>query len=237
MTYLLLIRHGENEWVTSHRLAGRTPGVHLNDRGREQAQQLAARLAGLPIAAVYSSPLERCMETAAPLAQALDLPVLPEPGVLEVDYGEWQGGNLKELAKRPEWRLVQVYPSGFRFPGGESLREVQNRAVDTLERLRQKHAGEIIAVFTHGDVVRTSLAYYLGTPLDLFQRLSIEPASVSVLGFHRFGPRILRVNDTGQVPSIKLEEEGAKNQAQEPQEAEAPESPDGRIPDLGGSAP
>lgn len=232
MTYLLLIRHGENEWVTSHRLAGRTPGVHLNDRGREQAQQLAERLAGLPISAVYSSPLERCMETAAPLAQALGLPVLPEPGVLEVDYGEWQGGNLKELAKQPEWRLVQVYPSGFRFPGGESLREVQNRAVDTLERLRQQHAGEIIAVFTHGDVVRTSLAYYLGTPLDLFQRLSIEPASVSVVGFHRFGPRILRVNDTGQVPSIQLEESG-----QESQEAEASASPDGRAPDLGGSAP
>ena len=232
MTYLLLIRHGENEWVTSHRLAGRTPGVHLNDRGREQAQQLAERLAGLPISAVYSSPLERCMETAAPLAQALGLPVLPEPGVLEVDYGEWQGGNLKELAKQPEWRLVQVYPSGFRFPGGESLREVQNRAVDTLERLRQQHAGEIIAVFTHGDVVRTSLAYYLGTPLDLFQRLSIEPASVSVVGFHRFGPRILRVNDTGQVPSIQLEESG-----QESQEAEASTSPDGRAPDLGGSTP
>ncbi len=236
MTYLLLIRHGENEWVTSHRLAGRTPGVHLNDRGREQARQLAERLAGLPISAVYSSPLERCMETAAPLAQALGLPVQPEPGVLEVDYGEWQGGDLKELAKQPEWRLVQVYPSGFRFPGGESLREVQNRAVDTLERLRQEHAGEILAVFTHGDVVRTSLAYYLGVPLDLFQRLSIEPASVSVVAFHRFGPRILRVNDTGQIPSIKLEEKGQEQASEELAKEPSAASQDGRDPGLGGSA-
>jgi probable phosphoglycerate mutase len=216
MTYLFLIRHGENEWVTTHRLAGRTPGVHLNDKGREQAQFLAERLSNQPISAVYSSPLERCIETARPLAGKLGLPVLAEEGVLEVDYGEWQGGDLKELSKQPEWQLVQVFPSGFRFPGGETLREVQSRVIATLERLRRLHEGEAIAVFAHGDVVRTALAHYLGVPLDLFQRLSISTASVSIIGFHRFGPQILRINDTGDIPEIKLKKDSEEDAAQEP---------------------
>ena len=206
-TYLFLIRHGENEWTERGALAGRTPSVSLNEKGKEQAQQVAERLKDQPITAVYSSPLLRCLETARPLAAALNLPVSVEPGILEVDYGEWRGGELKELGKRPEWRLVQVYPGGFRFPGGETLREVQNRVITTLERIRTEHAGEVLAVYAHGDVLRTSMAYYLGMPLDLFQRIQISTASISLVAFHRFGPSILAMNDSGGFPVIKLEKE------------------------------
>ncbi len=126
-TYLLLIRHGENDWVGSHKLAGRTPGVFLNDKGHSQSTQLAEQLAKQPIAVIYSSPLERCLQTAQPVADAVGLAVTHEPGVLEVDYGEWRGGDLRELSKTPEWHMVQHYPSTFRFPGGETLHEVQSR--------------------------------------------------------------------------------------------------------------
>jgi len=204
-TYLFLIRHGENEWTERGALAGRTPSVPLNEKGKEQANQVAERLKVQPITAVYSSPLLRCLESAQPLAAALNLSITVEPGVLEVDYGDWRGGELKELSKRPEWKLVQIFPGGFRFPGGETLREVQNRVITTLERIRTEHAGEVVAVYAHGDVLRTSLAYYLGTPLDLFQRIQISTASISVVAFHRFGPSILAMNDSGGFPVIKLE--------------------------------
>jgi probable phosphoglycerate mutase len=208
MTYLFLIRHGENDWVDTGKLAGRTPGVHLNEKGHQQASALADRLRIQPISAVYSSPLVRCMETAKPLADVLGLSVREEPDVLEVDYGEWRGASLKELAKLPEWQLVQIYPGGFRFPNGETLREVQNRVVTALERIRLAHEGEAVAVFAHGDILRTALAYYLGTPLDMFQRIHINTASVSVIGFHRFGPHILSVNNTGEIPVIRWESPG-----------------------------
>jgi len=202
MTYLFLIRHGENEWVETGKLAGRTPGVHLNEKGHQQSAELAERLANQPISAIYSSPLVRCVETAQPLSQQLDIPIREESGVLEVDYGDWRGGELKELSKKPDWQLVQMYPSGFRFPGGETLREVQSRVVGTIERIRTEHAGEAVALFAHGDILRTTLAWYLGAPLDLFQRIVISTASVSVIGFHHFGPRILLVNETGAIPQV-----------------------------------
>ena len=208
-TVILLIRHGENDWVESGRLAGRTPGVLLNQKGRAQAQRLAELLADQPIAAIYSSPLERCMETAQPLAQRLNLEVCAEPGALEVDYGEWRGRALKELAQLPEWQKVQHYPSTFRFPGGETLREVQQRALATMERLHEQHANQLIAVFSHGDVIRTTVAHYLGTPLDLFQRVSISTASVSVLSFTDHMPMVLSVNRVDELPrfEIKVEKE------------------------------
>jgi len=212
MTYLFLIRHGENEWVETGKLAGRTPGVHLNEKGHQQSAVLAERLAKQPISAIYSSPLVRCMETAQPLAQRLNLHIRAESGLLEVDYGDWRGKALKELSHQPEWQLVQVYPSGFRFPGGETLREVQSRVVATLERIRTQHAGEAIALFAHGDILRTALTWYLGAPLDLFQRIVISTASVTLLAFHRFGPRILVVNETGALPQVGWDanEEGEK---------------------------
>jgi len=206
MTILLLIRHGENDWVGTHRLAGRTPGVHLNDRGRQQAQEVAERLKEQPITAVYSSPMERCMETAQPLAAALGLDVIPLDGVIEADFGEWQGANLKDLAKQPEWELVQHYPSGFRFPGGETLREVQSRMVGALAQIVQDHPKQVVAVFGHSDVIKTAVAHFLGTPLDLFQRIMIDTASVSVIGFHRAGPWIMRINDAGPLPIFKQPE-------------------------------
>ena len=210
-TYLFLVRHGENEWTERGALAGRTPSVALNDKGREQARQVAERLKVQPITAIYSSPLLRCLETAQPLAAALNLSVSVEPGILEVDYGDWRGGELKELSKRPEWQLVQIFPGGFRFPGGETLREVQNRVITALERIRTQHQGEVVAVYAHGDVLRTSLAYYLGTPIDLFQRIQISTASVSLVAFHRFGPSILTMNDSGGLPVIKWEKESASS--------------------------
>jgi probable phosphoglycerate mutase len=212
-TYLLLIRHGENDWVGTHRLAGRTNGVHLNDRGREQSAALAEILKQHPISAIYSSPLERCMQTAEPVAAALGQQVTQEMGLLEVDYGEWQGGNLHELAKLPEWHAVQHYPSSFRFPGGETLHQTQSRAVWAIEHIVQKHPNQLVALFSHGDVIRTTLAHYMGTPLDLFQRISISTASISALAFHNGRPMVLFTNYTAELPKFewKKEEPPAQN--------------------------
>ncbi|HXF60913.1 MAG TPA: MSMEG_4193 family putative phosphomutase [Caldilineaceae bacterium] len=220
-TYLLLIRHGENEWVKSRRLAGRTPGVHLNERGQEQAAGLVKQLANQPISAIYSSPLERCLQTAEPVAAALGLPVISEPGVMEVDYGEWQGGDLKELAKTPEWQLVQHHPSSFCFPGGETLHHVQARAVWTLERIRQAHPNQLVAVFSHGDVIRTALAHYLGVPIDLFQRIAVATASISALAFYDSRPMVLFMNYLAELPTFewKQEEETGEETPGEPKSA------------------
>ena len=199
-TYVLLIRHGENDWVGTNRLAGRTPGVHLNDKGRSQAAQLAALLQNQPIRAIYSSPLERCMETARPLGHQLGVPVQPEAGILEVDYGAWQGGALKELSAKPEWQMVQHYPSQYRFPEGETLHEAQTRAVAAINRLAADHSGAAIALFSHGDIIRTSLAHYLGVPLDLFQRIAVHTASISAIGFFNGRPIVLAINHLAEIP-------------------------------------
>jgi len=216
---VLLIRHGENEWTASGKLAGRTPGVHLNERGRAQAAQVAQLLAGQPLAALYSSPLERCLETAGPLADVLGLPVLEEAGVIEVDYGEWRGAELKELSKRPEWHAVQHFPATFRFPQGETLRHVQQRAADAVERLVARHPNQTFAIFSHGDVIRTLLAHYAGVPLDLFQRIQISTASVSVLGFFGGRPALLGMNMAAELPVYAVKppaEEAPPTQTQAP---------------------
>lgn len=212
-TVVLLIRHGENDWVGADRLAGRTPGVHLNEKGKEQAQALAQLLSSQPISAVYSSPLERCLETAQPLAAQLGPAVEPEAGVIEVDYGDWRGGNLKELSKLPEWKLVQHYPSTFRFPQGETLREVQHRAVSAVERIRMRHPDQVVALFSHGDVIRTTLAHYLGVPLDLFQRIVISTASISVLSIVDDTPHVLAVNCLTSFPIFEIKAKEAAAQA------------------------
>ena len=213
VTYVLLIRHGENDWVGTNRLAGRLAGVHLNEKGRQQAAALAAQLSAQPLAAVYSSPLDRCMETAVPVATAKGLAVMPEVDVIEVDYGEWQGGDLKELAKAPEWQSVQHNPSSFRFPGGESLREVQGRAVALVERLCDRHPDQAVAIFSHGDVIRTTVAHYMGTPLDLFQRVVISTASVSAIAFHNRRPAVLFVNYLAELPVLEIKREGSTAEA------------------------
>lgn len=210
-TFFLLIRHGENEFVATHKLAGRTPGVHLNEKGVSQAAQLVDYLSAQPIAAIYSSPLVRCIETAAPLAAARGLPVVEEPAFVEVDYGDWQGADLRELSKLPEWRKVQHTPSTFRFPNGETLREVQSRAVSGIEALRAQHPNAVVAVFAHGDVIRTTLAHYLGIPLDLFQRIAIQTASVSVLVFHDGTPSIAGMNCLTALPKYEIKSDQASD--------------------------
>lgn len=198
MAYILLVRHGQNDWVKKNRLAGWTPGVHLNEEGQKQVEALAERLSQWPIKAIYSSPLERCMETAAALAQPHQLEAAPLETVGEVRYGDWEGKKIKKLAKNKAWHTVQHYPSRFRFPGGESFLEVQQRAVEAIESLNAEHQKEIIVIVSHADVIKLVLAYYMGTHIDLFQRIGLSTASVSVLALGENGiVRVLRVNDNG----------------------------------------
>jgi probable phosphomutase (TIGR03848 family) len=195
MTTILLIRHGENEYVAKGRLAGRLPGVHLNENGRRQAEDLAQALAQAPIKAVYASPLERCMETAQPLADQLKLPVVPRDGFLEIDFGGWQDKTLKELSRRKLWKVVQGNPSRMQFPDGETFANAQMRVVAELEALNSQHdPKDLIACFSHSDLIRLAIAYYIGTPLDLFQRIAVSPASISTLHLGEFGARVVHVN-------------------------------------------
>lgn len=218
ITYLLLIRHGENEWVRSNRLAGRTPGVYLNERGQQQSTTLAQELPKQPISAVYSSPMERCLETARPTAEALKLPIVIEEGVLEGDFGEWQGQDLKDLAKLPEWKLVQQNPSSFQFPGGESFCDMQHRAISALERIQRSHPNQVVAVFSHSDIIRVCMAHYLGTPLDLFQRIMISTASVSAVAFHDGRPSVHFVNRTSELPIFEIKDEQSKKAGEDAKE-------------------
>jgi probable phosphomutase (TIGR03848 family) len=207
MTNILLVRHGETEWVHKNRLAGRIPDIHLNDKGRRQADEVAERLAHLPVMAVYSSPITRCQQTAAPIARAHQLQVCELPAMMEVEYGHWQGRKIKELAKQKSWHAVQHFPSRFRFPEGESMLAVQFRAVNALEELAQRHPKEMIVVVSHADVIKLALAHYLGVHVDLFQRVGISPASVTALSLTGDGQvRILRVNDDGPIQAPKPEE-------------------------------
>jgi len=195
MPTILLIRHAENEYIAKGRLAGRLPGVHLNNKGRQQALALAEALAEAPIQTIYSSPLERCLETAQPLAEAMGLKVVPSESLLEVDFGEWQGKTFKQLRRRKLWKVVQNTPSRLEFPGGETFASAQMRIVQALETISQDHPSkELVACFSHGDIIRLALAYYLGTPLDLFQRITVSPASISTLHLDGHGVRVLNFN-------------------------------------------
>ncbi|MBL8058709.1 MAG: MSMEG_4193 family putative phosphomutase [Anaerolineales bacterium] len=199
MTMLLLIRHGENNYTKTGRLAGWTPGVSLNEAGQQQAAALAERLKGAPIKAIYSSPLERARETAAPLAAAQRLGVQIVAGVGEVRYGQWQGRSLKAVARTKLWRTVQSLPSAMQFPEGETFRAVQTRAVEAVEQLVRAHPKDMIAVVSHGDVIKLLVAHYLGLPLDLFQRIMINTASVTVLRLGQGQPHLVKLNDTGRL--------------------------------------
>jgi probable phosphomutase (TIGR03848 family) len=200
MRLLLLLRHAVTEH-TGARLSGWTPGLHLSEAGRAQAKALAERLGPVPLDALYSSPLERCLQTAAALAAARDLQVRTLPEVGEVRYGDWTGRTVKELSRLPLWKVVRAQPSAARFPGGESLYEMQVRAVAALERLRADHQGQTVAVCSHADVIKALVAHYLGLHLDLFQRLAVEPASLTVIGLGP-APYLLRLNDTGTAADL-----------------------------------
>jgi probable phosphomutase (TIGR03848 family) len=196
MTRLILIRHGHTDWADK-KLAGWLPDVHLNELGFQQAEALVERLKPIGLAAIYSSPLDRTLETAQPLAKARDLRIFKTTGLGEVRYGDWQGQSLKMLARKKEWRIVQIAPGAFRFPNGESLRETQHRAVAAVEKIAAAHPKEAVALFSHSDVIKVIVAYYSGIALDNFQRISISPASISVIDLGPFGARIHRLNDTG----------------------------------------
>jgi len=195
MPIVLLVRHGENEYVKTGRLAGRLPGVHLNDKGREQAQQTAAVLKGAPVKAVYSSPMERAMETAEPIAQMLELPITVREGLLETDIGEWQGRTVKSLQRLKLWKIVQQAPSRLRFPGGESFAEIQFRICHEIETLCAQHEPkDIIVCVSHADPIKLAVAYFLGLPLDSFQRLVIAPASITGLAISDGSSQLILLN-------------------------------------------
>jgi probable phosphoglycerate mutase len=195
MPILLLIRHGENDFVKTGKLAGHTPGVHLNEKGQKQAAELAESLKQVPLAALYSSPLERAVETAEPIAKARGLETQIRPGLIESFIGDWQGMELKTLRKLPEWKMVQQQPSRFRFPNGESFQEMQTRLVSEIEAIVKTHKPEdIIGLVFHADPIKLVTAYYLGMPLDNFQRLGCDTASVTVFHVSPQGVALIKQN-------------------------------------------
>lgn len=197
MTTVLLVRHGLTA-MTGPVLAGWTPGVLLNDRGREQAAALAERLLPVPVAAIVSSPLERCQETAAALATGRDLAVETDDRLGECRYGDWTGQELKKLAKDPLWKVVQAHPSAARFPNGEALRETQARAVDAVRAHNERLGDDATWVaVSHGDVIKALVADALGLHLDLFQRIQVDPCSVTVIRYTPLRPFVIRLNDVG----------------------------------------
>jgi probable phosphoglycerate mutase len=196
----LLIRHGDNDSLGKY-LAGRKPGVHLNESGIQQAQNLAERLAHCPIKAVISSPLERAQETAAPIAKSFGLPIEILQAINEVDFGEWEGKDIEVLRKEPLWEDVQNRPGQVRFPEGETLQEAQDRIVEALVALNKRYAkNDLIACVSHCDVVRLAVSYFLDISLDNFQRLVISPASITILSFNDQKPRFETINYTLDFP-------------------------------------
>lgn len=218
MTTIILVRHGENDWVKKNRLAGWIEGVHLNENGRAQAISAAERLSELPIKAIYSSPITRCMETATAVAVPHHLEIIPLAEIGEVRYGDWEGEKVKTLAKNKLWFVVQFFPSRMRFPNGEALREVQFRGIQALEKLAQQHGDEMIVVVSHADLIKLVLAHYLGIHIDLFQRINISPASVSVVTLPGNGTiRVGRINDDGPLrpPPPPVEKRSGKKTSSE----------------------
>ena len=195
MPMLLLIRHGENNYVKTGRLAGRLSGVHLNQRGHQQAQELAERLKDAPIKAIYCSPLERAIETAEPLADKLALPIKVRHGLIETDYGEWQDQKVKGLSRLKLWKVVQHSPARMRFPGGESFADAQRRICSELDEICSLHDNkDMVACISHADPIKLAVAFYVGLPLDLFQRLTVSTASVTALQLDENGSRLLVLN-------------------------------------------
>jgi probable phosphoglycerate mutase len=201
MARLLMIRHAPTP-ATGRSLTGRLPGHSLSDSGQEMANALGERLSGVALHAIYSSPLERTRQTAEAIAARQPgrtaRPVTDHAGLLEVDYGDWSGRSLRSLYKLAAWRAVAVAPSRMRFPGGESLLEAQARAVQTCEDLARRNRGKTIGAVTHADIIKAVASHYLGQPLDMFNRLAVSPASVTVLDLPLDGPvRLVTLNSNG----------------------------------------
>jgi len=210
-TLVLLVRHGQTP-TTGKVLPGRAAGLHLAEVGRQQAQRAAERIAQLTkVDAIYCSPLERARETAAPIAAALAaalavkqlavkqqaVKVHIDKGLVECDFGDWTGAELKALMKMPEWNTVQRAPSTFTFPNGESFTAMQNRIVGTIDRLRAKHPGGVVVCVSHADPIKAAVAHAMGTHIDLFQRIVISTCSISAIAYGMGAPVVLTVNSTG----------------------------------------
>ena len=216
MPVIYLIRHGENDYVKTGRLAGRLPGIHMNEKGRTQAQTVAEVLGrALPrdqVRAIYSSPLERALETAMPLASIFGLEIIPRTGLIETDYGEWQDKSVKGLRRLKTWKIVQAAPSMFSFPGGESFADSQNRITAEIKDLvGQYELKDIILCVSHADPIKLAIAYFIGLPLDLFQRLQVAPASISGLFINKGASQLLTLNaDPSFFQPLQSKGSGAK---------------------------
>ncbi|HEV7796942.1 MAG TPA: histidine phosphatase family protein, partial [Pyrinomonadaceae bacterium] len=197
MTTFLLVRHAANETI-GELIAGRLPDVYLNEAGIAQAARLAERLARVPLAAIYSSPMERALHTARPVALHHGLEIQESNALVEINFGEWTGRSFSELEDERKWQQFNSFRSGTRIPGGELMLEVQTRVVTELEHIRERYREETVAVFSHGDPLKAAAAYYAGIPLDLSLRMELSPASVSVITVNDDGPKILLLNDTGE---------------------------------------
>ena len=196
-TVVLLVRHGKTP-TTGAVLPGRAKGLHLADEGVAQAERAAERIAALKnVKAVYASPMERTKETAAPIAKALGLRVRSNKGLLEADFGAWTGRKLSELRKKREWSQVQNYPSGFRFPDGESFAEMQQRICGAIAGIVDDHPGQTVVAVSHADPIKAAVAQAMGTHLDLFQRIVVGPCSITAIIYGPDGPIVLGVNSMG----------------------------------------
>jgi probable phosphomutase (TIGR03848 family) len=204
MTTIFLVRHAMTG-QTGKMLYGQAKGIPLDHRGRAQSERLAERFAPVKLTAIYSSPLERCIQTVEPLAQAQRLTVVESRPLIEMDAGSWTGRSLPQLRRTKLWKIVQTQPSAFRFPdGGEGFADAQARAVAEVERIARRHRRGRVVVATHGDIVRVLLAHYEGIALDAFQRLVVDTASVSVLQVQARRAHVLLVNDTGGLDRFGL---------------------------------
>ena len=199
-TTILLIRHGLTP-STGKILPGRMAGLHLSDKGRKQAESVASRLAGVKLAAVYASQLERARETAAPIARGHGLAVRIERDLADTDYGEWTGIKIWRAARKPEWKAIQNHPSGFRFAGGESFVEMQARVTRSIAALVERHRGGIVVAVSHADPIKAAVAHALGAPLDLFQRVVVAPCSITAVLYRPAGATVLTVNSTDGAPA------------------------------------
>lgn len=196
MPTLLLIRHGENDYVKTGKMAGRIPGVHLNEKGKKQAEALGEALKDVPIKAVYSSPLERAIETATPIAESHKLKIIQNANLLDTNVGKWQGKSLALLRLKKEWKIVQNAPSRFHFPEGESFLDLQTRIANVMEEIVKTHnkPKDIIAVVFHADPIKLAVSHFLGLPLDHFQRLSCDTGSLTAIYAGEAGANLLKLN-------------------------------------------
>jgi probable phosphomutase (TIGR03848 family)/uncharacterized repeat protein (TIGR03847 family) len=221
MTILLLIRHASNDYIKEGRLAGWIPGIHLNAHGQREADALARRLNDIPISAIYSSPLERALDTAKAVAACQKLEVHIRQDLGEMRAGEWSGKKIDEIRDTEIFKQLQSKPVGVRIPGGESIDEVQTRMAAAIDAIVAAHPKEIVAVFSHADPLKAVIAHYLKMDLNEYQRLSISPASVTVFFFDEHGAHLFRLNDSEKLPAFKPETEEKKERKEEEKMPEA----------------